>query len=299
MKLLNKVKQKFVGNIVRIIGRSVNLENRKSISRALKLLYLLRSGRHLNIIHPKSYTEKIQAYKLRMDDLDYEKYVDKLAVRELITNKLSDDKLIPLLGVWDCPDLIDYSKLPDSFVLKTNHGAGMNIIVHNKSVVDKRKFARIIKKWLSVNYTRVNGFEMQYKDIIPKIYAESLIKDKNDNLTEYKFLCFNGIPYFCIIDNDRFGEHKRNIYDLEWNLQMWNIGLYEHTNTPLVKPSNFEELVDTAKILCKDFSHVRVDLYDVDGHIYFSELTFTTGSGYSFPNPHSANIMLGRLWDLK
>ena len=144
----------------------------------------------------------------------------------------------------------------------------------------------------------MSGFELQYKDIKPKIIAEKYIVDNDGELKDYKFLCFDSKVYFCWIDVGRFTAHRRNVYNLEWELQKWSQYSYGNTHFQVPKPENFELMVNLAEKLCKGFSHVRVDLYNVNGKIYFGEMTFTNASGFEKITPNDYNLMLGNLWKL-
>ena len=132
-----------------------------------------------------------------------------------------------------------------------------------------------------------------------KIICEKYIADKNNQLNDYKFLCFNGKPYYCWVDIDRMTEHKRNVYDINWNLQKWNQFNYSNSKKKLEKPKNYDKMINIAAKLSKDFPHVRVDLYNVDGKIYFGEMTFTNGKGYETINPEKYDKQLGDLWEEK
>lgn len=147
--------------------------------------------------------------------------------------------------------------------------------------------------WLNRDYSTVKGFQMHYKDIIPKIIAEKYIVDSNNQLKDYRFMCFDGEVYYCIVD---VNHQLRNIYDLEWNLQNWQIGNFENYEGTIEKPENFDKMVGLVKILCEGFPHVRVDLYNVDGEIYFGEMTFTHANGFQLVRPHRKNIELGSHW---
>ena len=118
------------------------------------------------------------------------------------------------------------------------------------------------------------------------------------DLQDYKFLCFNGKALYCWVDIGRFGDHKRNVYDMNWNLQSWNQEKYGNTEEPLDKPVNFEKMVELCNILAKGFKHVRVDFYNINGKIYFGEMTFTNGSGRELIYPSEKNIELGKLIDI-
>lgn len=276
----------------------VNKNNDKAVKRYLSVLYKLKTGNELNIDRPKTYTEKIQAYKFFLRGRGFEKYVNKIDVRDWIKKIIGGDYLIPVLGVYERSDEMNVDSLPSKFIIKTNHGAGMNYIVYDKEKEDWTKLKKKIDKWLSTDYSRRNGFEFQYEKIKPAVYIEPLISDCGGMLHEFKFLCFDGKPYFCMLDVDRFSGHKRNIYNTEWDLQEWNIGGFENTDDKIPKPKNLLQMIEIAKKLSSGFSHVRVDLYNVDGKIYFSEMTFTFGSGYSVPRPSYANEFLGSLWHL-
>ena len=141
--------------------------------------------------------------------------------------------------------------------------------------------------------------EMHYKDISPKIIAEEFIDSRGSDLVDYKFLCFDGVPYYCWVDMDRFTNHTRNVYDLKWNIQAWNQRSYGNFKGVVDKPRNFDIMIEIVKKLSRGFSHVRVDLYNVDGKIYFGEMTFTNGSGFEEISPIEADLMLGDLWKIK
>ena len=143
------------------------------------------------------------------------------------------------------------------------------------------------------------GFEMHYSHITPKIIAEKYIVDSNGELNDYKFLCFDGVPYYCWVDVGRFTDHRRNVYDMNWVLQPWNQYSYRNTEQILDKPDNFDDMIRIVKTLCKGIPQVRVDLYSVNGKIYFGEMTFTNGKGYELIYPEKYNVMLGSLWKQK
>ena len=139
---------------------------------------------------------------------------------------------------------------------------------------------------------------MQYRDISPLIIAEKLIQDDTDHeLRDYKLLCFDGIPYYCWVDCDRYTNHTRNVDDMEWNLMAWTQGNYHNSVETIKKPDNYDAMINIAKKLSQGFGHVRVDLYNVNGKIYFGEMTFTNGSGFE-KLPDEVNIELGSLWKL-
>ena len=260
--------------------------------------YKKATGENLDWNHLNTYTEKMQWSKLYDKNPLKTTLSDKYAVRDWIEGKIGSEYLIPLLGVWNNFDEIDFSKLPTQFVLKTNHASGTNIIVHDKEKLDLDEAEKFFEKALKKNQTFSFGFQLHYDDIEPKIIAEELIQDSEGQLNDYKFICFDGEVHYCWVDVGRNTNHKRNVYDLDWNLQDWNQHTYANTDMELPRPKNYDLMIDLAKELCQGFSHVRVDLYNVDGKIYFGEMTFTNGSGFELIHPHSANLHLGSLWDL-
>jgi len=254
-------------------------------------------GEELDLINPRTYNEKMQWSKLYDNTLLKTNLTDKYLVRDWIKEKIGEQYLIPLLGVWDNFDDIDFNTLPNKFVLKTNHGSGWNLIVNDKNKLDKNNAKVKFNKWMCSNWSFMT-FEMHYKDIKPKIIAEQYIEGLGRELEDYKFLCFDGNVNYCWIDIDRFTDHRRNVYDLDWNLQGWQQHSYKNSDYPIKKPENFDLMIQLTKKLAEGFSHVRIDWYNVQGKIYFGEMTFTNSSGFELIHPHKYNLELGDLWKL-
>ncbi len=232
--------------------------------------------------NPKYFGEKIQWIKLYGHLERYGKYVDKYKVREYVKDAIGEEYLIPLLGVYEKAEDIDYDKLPKSFVLKLNNGSGCNLIVKDKSKLDIQKTNKLLRKWLKLDYYRIKK-EDQYKYVKNLILCEKYITDKKGELLDYKYFCFNGKPELVKVDFDRFSSHKANYYDINWNFQRMKErrvgGVYENYNGDFSVPKNSSKMLLIAEQLCKDFNFVRVDIYNVDGKIYFGELTLTPASG--------------------
>lgn len=267
--------------------------------RELSCLYAKRMGFRPNLIQPTRYTEKMQWAKIHDHDPLRTVLSDKLQVRNWVSSKIGDQYLIPLLGSWDCADDIDFDSLPQSFVLKTNNASGTNIIVTDKNSAD---FARIRKKlnaWMKLDIGWYY-FEMQYIDILPKIIAEKYMVDSREegDLRDYKFLCFDGIPHYVWIDLDRSENHKRVVFDMNWERQSWTFNDLPVYDGTLEKPKCFEEMVRIASVLAKGFGHVRVDLYAINNHPYFGEMTFTSASGMCKFYPDEYDEKIGALWTL-
>lgn len=246
----------------------------------------------------RTYTEKMQWEKLLHKDPLKTRLSDKYLVREWVKDKIGEEYLIPLLGVWDRFDDINFDLLPKSFVLKTNHASGTLIIVKDKDSFSKRKARRCFNDWMQMDFAYQNGFEMHYSDIERKIIAEQYMETSLGELPDYKFLCFNGVPYYCWVDNGRFSNHTRTIFDMNWEQQEWKIGLYSNYTKPIEKPLNFDLMVSLAKTLSAGFQHVRVDFYNINGKVFFGEMTFTSVSGFEPFIPEEYDLVLGNLWDI-
>lgn len=260
----------------------------------LKRWYKINTGKTLDLKHPKTFNEKIQWLKLYDSTPLKTKLADKYLVRNWVKEKIGEEYLIPLLGVWKKFDDIDFDKLPNQFVLKTNHGSGMNIIVKDKSKFDKKDAKQKFDKWLKINYAFKFGFELHYKNIKPLIIAEKYLENINGETKDYKFLCFDGEPKCIWVDSDRYSEHKRNVFDLNWNEQKITFHNYEQAKF-IEKPVNLEKMTELSKILSEGFKHVRVDFYEVNNKVYFGEVTFTSSSGIEKISPHEFDLELGNL----
>lgn len=263
-------------------------------------LYKKHIGKEIDWDAPKSYTEKIQCEKL-YGSLEYKILLaDKYRVRNWVESRIGKEYLIEILGVWKNVDEIDFSKLPNKFVLKTNCASGDAIVITNKGKLKNSEIAKYRKKlnyYLNCKYGIDTG-EFQYSNMKPLIIAEKFIGFGEEDLPDYKFLCFEGVPYYCWVDVGRHHNHKRNVYDMNWELQNWNQERYGNTEFEIPKPANFEKMIEIATKLSNGFKHVRVDLYNVKGKIYFGEMTFTNGSGFEPIIPNEADLMLGAMWKL-
>lgn len=261
--------------------------------------YKKSTGEDLDLQHPINYTQKLQWLKLYDSTKEKALLSDKYRVREWIKEKIGEEYLAPMIcgNIKNAND-IEFEKLPDRFVLKANHGSGWNIIVKDKSKLNIRRTKHILNSWLKLNYAFVSGYELHYQYIEPCIIIEEYMENLDGELNDYKFLCFNGKPMYCWVDVDRYKNHKRNIYDMKWNLQPWTIHTFANTGSPLERPINFDKMVELAEILSKGFKHVRVDFYNIRGKIIFGEMTFTNGSGQELIHPSEMNIVLGNYIDI-
>ena len=285
---------------VRIIKR-INAEKGKPVSIYAELLakaYNDKMGHTLDWDNLQTYTEKMQWEKLYDKNPLKALLADKYRVREWVTEKIGDEYLIPLLGVWDSFSKIDFSLLPDQFVLKTNHGTGTNLIVKDKKRLNYKQAKKCFDDWMNMDYAFVNNYQMHYSEIKRKIIAEKYLETDRGELQDYKFLCFDGNPVFCWVDLGRYSNHTRTVFDMNWQLQPWTQANYGISKDPIPKPKNFSKMKEIATILSEGFSHVRVDLYNVNGQIYFGEMTFTNGSGLDPIVPSQYDLVLGKMWNL-
>ena len=229
MNIKKVLKQRFSG----IYDYHLHLLRKKKIKQIAKLKQLPKTeypkmlaaryeaaiGHKLNWDNLQTYTEKMQWAKLYDKNPLKATLTDKYLVREWVEKTIGGEYLIPLLGVWDNFEDIDFSELPDRFVLKTNHGSGTNLIVKDKSKLNLKRAKRMFDDWMNIDYAYNSNFEMHYTDIKPKIIAEKYMETSTGELPDYKFLCFGGKPYYCWVDCGRFTNHTRNVYDLDWKLK--------------------------------------------------------------------------------
>ena len=250
----------------------------------LKKQYKNIFGTSLNLDDPQTFNEKLQWLKLYNRKPEYTMMVDKYKVREYIAQTLGEEYLIPLIGVWDDPDEIDFDALPDQFVLKCNHNSGLGMcICKDKSKLDIPKAKADLRKGLKQNYY-LTGREWPYKDVPRKIICEQYMQDDSGTgeLADYKVLCFNGEPRLVEIHHGRFeGIHTQDFYDRNWNKTDFEQLEDPLSNEVMEKPSFADGMFRLSKILAKDIPHVRVDWYHTGGRLYFGELTFFDGSGFS------------------
>lgn len=270
----------------------------KEIKYCLQELFQRFAGYKLNLDNPQTFNEKLQWLKLyhhRHPNPLMTKCADKVGVRDYIAEKIGAEYLVPCLGVWDNPDDIDFDKLPDRFVLKVNWGSGQNIIVKDKSKLDIADAREKLRQWMKPESNHYFAFfEWCYKDIKPKIIAEEYIEQMDGNLLDYKFFCFSGKPMYCQIDVDRFTNHTRCFYNMEYIKQPFTI-LYPLYKGEVSKPGCFPAMKKIAGILSEAFPHVRVDLFVIGKQIYVGEMTFFHEAGHGQFIPDEYNKKLGDL----
>ena len=261
----------------------------------IKAYYRLVMGSKLNLKEPKTFNEKLQWLKLYDRNPEYIQMVDKIAVKKYVANIIGEEYIIPTLGIWDKFEDIDFDKLPNQFVLKTNHSGGSSgiVICKDKKTLDIEAARKKLNKSLRTNYFYKTR-EWPYKEIKPRILAETYLEDESKSeLKDYKFFCFNGEPKIIQVDFHRFEDHTRNIYDIDWKLLDLKIKLKNDPNFIINKPVQLNKMLEFASLLSKNIPHVRVDFYYANGKIFFGELTFYHGSGTENFIPNSWNYKLG------
>lgn len=249
----------------------------------------LKEFQDFDIDNPKTWCEKMQWLQI-YDDKNPLKSVcaDKIKVHHYCRSKLGSDICVPLLKIYDFPERLDFKELPSRFVLKCNHGYGYNIICRSKTTLNRMTCVSKLKEWLNIPFG-LETIEPHYLNIPRKCFAEKFIENRGKaDVTDYKFICFNGKPTFVQIINDRHKKTKRlNYYDMDFKFV--DICRTDFPNNPAMldsKPLCFHTMKEYAEILSADFRFVRVDFYEVNGRVYLGEMTFTPNTGFiKWTNP--------------
>ena len=267
----------------------------------LQLLYYKHFHRFIDFKNPKTFNEKINWLKLHNHKPEYTQMVDKFAVREYIAERIGEEYLIPILGVWDDPCKIDFDRLPNRFVLKWNHDSGSVVICKDKAKLNiPETVAMLASKKNHNGYWY--GREWPYKNVKPLIIAEQYMTDtpESNDFTDYKFFCFNGYVDCVMICMERSsGDTKFYFFDKDWTLKRLNKrGKEAPDDFTVDKPECIDEMFRIAQILSKDLPFIRVDLYQSCGRIYFGELTFFPDSGLDANLLPETDKYFGNLIDL-
>lgn len=249
----------------------------------LQLLYRFKMGHRLDLQNPQTFTEKIQWLKLYNRKPEYTTMVDKYAVKDYVASIIGEEYIIPTLGVWDSFDDIDFDTLPNQFVLKTTHGGGGGgvVICRDKNTFDKEEAKKKLDASMRGDIYK-SLREWPYKNVPKRIIAEKFIQDSSGELRDYKFTCTNGIVHNVMLCFDRgTGDTKFYFFDKKWNLLRLNKrGKNAPKNFSLPKPLNLDEMFIVAQKISLGIPYSRVDLYNVNGKIYFGEITFYPASGF-------------------
>lgn len=280
-----------------IFRRIANNIINKTASMWSDRLFLQVKGRikldyKLNLDNPRSFNEKINWLKLNHKDESLTRLVDKYAVKEYVASIIGVEHVIPTLAVYDKAEDIDFDKLPQQFVLKCTHDSGGIVVCKDKNKLDKTKAVKMLHKALKRNFIALTR-EYPYKNVTPRIIAEQYMEDEYGELRDYKVFCSDGKPWMMFIASNRqTGLANFDFYDMEFNkLPIVN----GHPNAPfqIDKPKSFDKMIELASKLSKGFIHVRVDFYDINGHLYFGELTFFHNSGLESIQPVEWDYKMG------
>lgn len=266
----------------------------------LSVMYFLAHGEKMNWENPTKFNEKLNWLKLWSKDKDFDKYVDKYAVREYVKQKIGEEYLIPCLGVWEKIEDIDYKSLPEKYVLKTTHDSGGIAIVNG---VPTSEQLQKLKKHLTKNYFW-GGREYPYLNVHPRIIAEKFMVDESGcDLKDYKFFCFNGEPQIMYLASERFKSKgqkaKYDFFDMDLkHLPVRSKGHKQNPSCAYPVIHNFHKMVELAKILSEGFPFIRIDFYNINGKVYFGEMTFFHGDAVEPLEPKEWNLKFGEMINL-
>ena len=263
----------------------------------IRLFYFAVTGRFPNLKNPSLFSEKQQWLKLNDMHPEYRDLVDKLEVNKFVESRIGPGHCFPVLGVWDSFDEIDFDSLPESFVLKCNHDSGSTKVIREKSKLTEQDLKELKKHFtyrLKHDYFYA-GREYPCKGIKPRIMAQQLMRNDSDptqDIEDYKFFCFNGEPKIMFVATDRSIDVKFDFFDMDFNwLDIQNI--HPNSGKKIEKPEHFEELKEIAAKLSEGMKFVRVDLYEINGTVYFGEFTFFHGGGFCLFHPDEWEQRLG------
>ena len=260
----------------------------------LKMVYHGQLGKRLDLDNPQKFSEKLQWIKLYDRNPLYHTLVDKFEVKKYVANIIGDKYIIPTLGIWDDPEMITFDSLPEQFVLKCTHDSGSVLICKDKSAFDPEQAKKRLKK--AINHsTYWFGREWPYKGLKPRIIAEPYLEDSEcEELRDYKFFCFDGVVKCFKIDFDRFTSHHANYYNREGTLVKIGEQVCPPDHDKMINiPANINSMIELAEMLTRGYPFLRADFYDVNGHIYFGELTFFPDSGMGKFTYEDNDMLLG------
>jgi hypothetical protein len=255
-------------------------------------------GAYPNLFNPLSFSEKIQYRKLFDRRPVLVTLADKYAVRDFVRDRVGSEILTEIYHVTDNPRDVPLSALPDRFIVKPTHGCGWLEIVRDKSQLDVERLQDICADWLARNFFYTAG-EWVYKNIRPRLIYEELLDDgRGDVPYDYKFFVFNGRVEFLGVDLDRFGDHRRNMYDRDWN--KLNFGFQRSCSDKVIeRPGRLEDMIAYAEAICEGFDFLRIDMYCIGDRIVFGEVTTTPASGLEPFWPGGTDRWIGDLWKMK
>ena len=258
------------------------------------------TGKKYHDAHPVEFYEKIQWYKVHYQPPILTQLVDKYAVREYVREKIGEQYLNDCIALYDAPWKVDFDALPNQFALKGVHGYGYNLIVSDKSKLNRTRARLKLWKWYLRNQYYRGGLEWAYKDIKPRFVVEKYLEELGrESITDYKFYCFDGKPQFLEVHRDRSGKHQYGYFSLDFEPAPYNDAPPgQELQTPPEKPDNLEEMKQLAEKLADRFPFVRVDFYSIKGKTIFGEMTFYPSDGRCDFYPQQYNRVIGDLFTL-
>ena len=260
----------------------------------LHIKYRYHMGKKLNLKQPESFNEKLQWLKLYDRNPQYPLLVDKYAVRNYVKERIGEEHLVPLIGVYEKYEDINFELLPEQFVMKPNHTSGDIYFCKDIRSIDHIRLKKYINKWIKKNQFWY-GREWPYKYIKPLILCEKyLINTSGEELKDYKFLCFKGEVLCSFVCLNRFSPGGLNVdfYDIDWNLMPFERH-YARSNTTIPKPYTYSKMIHYSEILSTGLPFARIDFYESDRRLFFSEITLYPGSGFEEFSPESYDYLLG------
>lgn len=261
----------------------------------LQLIYRRATGRKLRLNPPVNYNEKLQWLKLHDRQPHYTRMVDKYEAKQFIAQRVGEEYIVPTYGVWNSFEEIDFSQLPEQFVLKTTHDSASFVICRDKSKLDVEAARAKFKRSLRRNHYYA-GREWPYKNVKPRIIAEKYMEDSQlHELRDYKIFTFHGEPRIMHLVSNRQNPNEEtygDFYDMDYHHLDLTMG-HNNAPTPPAKPKNFDKMKEFAALLSQGTRHLRVDFYEVDGRLYLGELTFFQDCGYIDVQPPEWNDVIG------
>ncbi len=261
-----------------------------------KVLFFLRTGKKANLNEPKTFNENILARKVFCDEYNLYIYTDKYEVRKYVEERIGAEYVVPALGIWNSVNEIDFSSLPESFVLKATHGSGWNVVVRDKSLFNPDTDCKDLRKSLSCNYYHKSR-EKNYRDIKPRILCEKYVDTENKKgLIDFKVYCFYGKVGFFEVTYTENGKLHQTLFYPDFALVGMENGREEAEIDPSVREKK-DKIFALAEALASKFDFVRVDFYIADENIFFSELTFHSGGGIRPIKPEKVDKEMGRFFE--
>lgn len=267
----------------------------------IKRKYEAFTGKILDLHNPKRFNEKLQWLKLYDRNKEYTKMVDKYEAKKYVAEIIGEEHIIPTLGVWNNPEMIDFDNLPGQFVLKCTHNSGRGMyICRDKSKMNIAQVKKKLKKGLQENYF-LTGREWPYKNVPGKIIAEKyMANDEENGLVDYKVHNFNGIPKMILVCKDRFEKSglTEDFFSMEWEHLDVKRPHNKFSEKKIARPDELETIIEFSEKLSKDIPFLRTDFYIINHKVYFSELTFYPASGFEVFEPDEWDYTMGNWLEL-